>query len=666
MLKILDTTIRDGSYVIDFQFSPKETAIIARALDDAGIHFIELGHGLGMNAGSKAYMKSPAPEEAYLEAASVAVRKNKWGMFFIPGIGRLEDIEIAAKYSMDFIRIGTNVTESETAKPYIEKAKELGFHVAANFMKTYAVSPVELGRRAKMAKEFGADIVCIVDSAGGMFPEDIEAYYHAIRKETDIAIGFHGHNNLGLGNANALKAAELGCEIIDSSVRGMGRSAGNTVTEIFLYSLLRKNINLNIDIFRLLELGEKIIDPLLKNYQQVNSIGIISGYAQFHSSFLGKIYQYASKYEIDPKALIIKVAELDKVNASDEVVESQARKLKSIRRKPEVINISEEQIFPTPKSSFFAKTFDEQLEMAVGLVKSSTKRYSTKSVFNLVQSIRQTDGFVSLIVNEGIEFSVISGEVQEPWEAEKIINAIDGKVDYLLLDCDLKTHQSRNILNLAQGKCQETQIIKYSDMDVWSKAVAALVMQFIENKDKVIVVGQGLLKENTCRKLENLGVGFIEGNSYEKDEVKDSIVVLFNKQKTGLIQRLNGKCLVLDALIGSLNDEEIKLLHQKNIPILRPQMHQMIQSEILSMIGIANIVRHRQGVGLINGVPVAAGGIVATKGAVILDSVREPQRVFGIANGYGILLKEEELSQSDHDNLKIVEAAIANNLLKNG
>ena len=74
-------------------------------------------------------------------------------------------------------------------------------YVSANLMKTYAAKPEEVGRLARIVAEYGADIVCVVDSAGGMLPEDIDAYFAGIRAESSIPIGFHGHNNLGLAIA---------------------------------------------------------------------------------------------------------------------------------------------------------------------------------------------------------------------------------------------------------------------------------------------------------------------------------------------------------------------------------------------------------------------------------------------------------------------------------
>ena len=103
---------------------------------------------------------------------------------------------MAADYGMGFVRIGTNITEIEQAKPYIEKSRELGMTVSSNLMKSYAVSIDEFVRLAKMADQFGANIISVVDSAGGMFPEDVREYVLRLKDVTDRTVGFHGHNNI--------------------------------------------------------------------------------------------------------------------------------------------------------------------------------------------------------------------------------------------------------------------------------------------------------------------------------------------------------------------------------------------------------------------------------------------------------------------------------------
>ena len=214
---ILEATLRDGSYDVNFSFTSQDTSILCKNLESAGIEYIEVGHGVGMHASTKGYGKAAETDEEYMCAARRSVKKAKWGMFCIPGIAELEDIDIAHKYDMGFIRIGTNVTEVPKSENYVKRAKRHGMFVTANYMKSYALPPREFSRQVKLSLEYGVDVIYIVDSAGGMFSEDVEKYYKAIRKvSSNIPVGFHGHDNLGLAVSNSLVAVELGIDIIYS------------------------------------------------------------------------------------------------------------------------------------------------------------------------------------------------------------------------------------------------------------------------------------------------------------------------------------------------------------------------------------------------------------------------------------------------------------------
>lgn len=104
-VQILDCTIRDGSYVVDFQMTKEDTFVIAKGLAEAGIGYIEVGHGLGLNASS---LKGKAAEadESYIEAGCEAVGSSaKIGSFFILGIGREDDIRAARDAGLGFIRL---------------------------------------------------------------------------------------------------------------------------------------------------------------------------------------------------------------------------------------------------------------------------------------------------------------------------------------------------------------------------------------------------------------------------------------------------------------------------------------------------------------------------------------------------------------------------------
>ena len=326
-INILETTLRDGSYATNFSFTAADTATICQQLEEAGFQYIEIGHGAGLNASNAGKGLAAQTDEEYMEAAKSVLKKAKYGMFCIPGIARLEDLDLAKKHGMGFVRIGTNATDVRESEEFIKKAKANGMFVAANYMKSYAISPEEFAECVKLSEKWGADMVYIVDSAGGMFREDILKYYQAVRKVSNIAIGFHGHDNLGLAVSNSLEAAKMGINFIDSSLQGLGRSSGNAVTEILVAVLAKQGYDTNIDLFKVFEMGQNYIQALLPTKGRL-PLDIVSGYAEFHSSYMPFIQKYSAKYQIDPAILIIEICKIDKVNLDEKVLDAVARKIK--------------------------------------------------------------------------------------------------------------------------------------------------------------------------------------------------------------------------------------------------------------------------------------------------------------------------------------------------
>lgn len=177
------------------------------------------------------------------------------------------------------------------------------------------------------AASFGADMVYLVDSAGGMLPSEVCTYLRAVRAEApDVAMGFHGHNNLGLAVANSLVCAEEGVVMVDTSLQGFGRSAGNTPTEQFLSTLIRGGYEIDIDPIEAMHLGETLIRPLIER-RGLSSLDIAAGQAQFHSSYMPAVLNVAKRHRIDPRVLIVELCQHDKINAPDELLERLAAEL---------------------------------------------------------------------------------------------------------------------------------------------------------------------------------------------------------------------------------------------------------------------------------------------------------------------------------------------------
>jgi 4-hydroxy 2-oxovalerate aldolase len=335
--RFLECTLRDGSYVIDFQFSSQDTESIGSALDLAGFPYIEVGHGIGLGASGLGQHVAAASDVEYMKAAARSIQRGKWGMFCIPGISNLDHVRMAAEHGMGFIRIGTEVAKVDSSEPFIALARELGIEVFSNFMKSYVISPEEFGRVAARAAGFGSQLVYLVDSAGGMLPSEIRSYIHAVRAEAPgVSLGFHGHNNLGLAVANSLVCAEEGVEMVDTSLQGFGRSAGNTPTEQFISVLIRAGYNLTFDPFKIMTLGETLIRPLIER-RGLSSLDIAAGQALFHSSYMPSVLKIAKRHRVDPRALIVELCKHDNVNAPEELLERLAVQLTASHAAPLVL-----------------------------------------------------------------------------------------------------------------------------------------------------------------------------------------------------------------------------------------------------------------------------------------------------------------------------------------
>lgn len=313
-MKIFDATVRDGSYAVDFKFSLKDVSDLVAKSERIGIEYIEIGHGMGLNASSPEHGLSLHSDVEYMKAARNIAKKAKLGFFCIPGIARLDDLKTAKENGMDFIRIGVPVRDYEKAVPFLKEAKERGLEAFVNFMKSYTASPEEFASASKFVAERGAFAVYIVDSAGSMTEGELASYIKAVREVSDVTLGFHGHNNLGLAVGNSIFCAENGVEFIDCTYQGLGRSIGNTPLEQFVMAMERQGHSLGFDVPCILEYGYSGLRNIVHDRILVNPLDYVCGYAGFHSSFLKDIYRCCMEKEVDPLRLIIAYSKINQIS----------------------------------------------------------------------------------------------------------------------------------------------------------------------------------------------------------------------------------------------------------------------------------------------------------------------------------------------------------------
>lgn len=326
-MNILDCTIRDGGYATKNQWGMDGVRDIVKTLSESGIKYIEVGDSVGLG-GEKLHPGSFTAKELF-ENTIPYKGDSKIGGIMAIGYGDKEDVRFFRECGGDFVRLGVDATEHERVFEYIEYSKSLGFQVFCNFLKTYALSTYQLVQYVQDVIDRGVDGIYIVDSAGGMMPDDVSKLVKAIKAYYDIPVGFHGHNNLLLANANSLAAVQAGADFVDATVAGLGRGAGNAQLES-LAAILKKvgYLDDETDIFTLCDLSERV----LAKHNTVNTKGtskreISEGVNNFHSHYNEILDATANKYHICPEKLMQEVCDIDFVNPSDRLFDKVAERI---------------------------------------------------------------------------------------------------------------------------------------------------------------------------------------------------------------------------------------------------------------------------------------------------------------------------------------------------
>lgn len=662
-VKILDTTLRDGSYAIDFQFTAQDTAFISSILDQSGIPFIEIGHGLGLNAGAAGRGVPGATDEEYLAAAAKVVSRGRFGMFCIPGIARLKDMELGRKHGMHFIRIGVNITEMEQAEPFLKRAKDLGYeYIFCNLMKSYTAPPEIFAAHAAKAAAWGADVVVLVDSAGGMLPDDIRRYLEEASNRSQVLLGFHGHNNLSLAVANSIESVRSGAVVVDTSLQGLGRSAGNAATEVVVAVLKRQGHELGVDERLLQNGGEHLIRPLLgaKGWEPIS---ITSGYALFHSSHLKTVKQYAEQFGLDQRDLILSLCERDKVEAPKELVEELARRLADLKktnpRKPVSLSLPGHEAAIHDENLFF------QTNYLAKRLRNRALKTKLKSVLNIKIPIKPAlSTQISRFIQEGFGFIIGSIEPVSEQDLVEILKAVDGLVDGVLIDTENKAYDGLAFARVAAATLTKTPVLHYIHSEVWSRAVRNLILSLKRTVDGVqtVVVGDNFAALRLVRTLAELGarvfwLGPDHGStarsalseykvssphqvSFDPKGLLDAEVLVGLEHREPVIQpdmisSLAGKAMVIDGGIGSLASGVVEICDRKGIQVYRVDLRPALAGEIVPIFGAHYLIAHTAGRKDIGGVTVVAGGKIGQPGDIVLDSISNPSVVIGVADGTG-------------------------------
>lgn len=321
-----DMCLRDGMHAKQHQITLAQMVAVATGLDEAGVPMIEITHGDGLGGGSVNYGFPLRSDEEYLRAVVPKLKRAKVSVLLVPGIGTIDDLKVAHDSGASSVRVATHCTEADVSEQHIGMGRKLGMDTVGFLMMAHMTSVEDVVKQGKLMESYGANCIYSTDSAGYMLPEDVKerigALRTALRPETEL--GFHGHHNLGMGIANSLAAIDAGANRIDGSAAGLGAGAGNTPLEVFAAVCDRMGIETNIDLFKLMDVAEDLVVPMMDQVVRVDRDALTLGYAGVYSTFLLFAKRAQQKYGIPARDLLMELGRRKMVGGQEDMIEDTA------------------------------------------------------------------------------------------------------------------------------------------------------------------------------------------------------------------------------------------------------------------------------------------------------------------------------------------------------
>ncbi len=236
-IKVLDCTIRDGGLINNHFFTDEFVRAVYKSLSEAGIDYMEMGY--------RASRKFAAPSDfgpwKYCDDDKISeiidgIESNV-KLSIMVDAHRVADQHFAPvdESPIDMIRVATYAKDVDKAIALVNMSHDLGYETTVNVMAISAENEHELTEALDQLATCPTETVYVVDSYGNFFSEDI---HHMMKLFKDHLpgkrIGMHCHNNQQLAFANTIEGIRFDSNLVDGSLLGIGRGAGNCPLELII------------------------------------------------------------------------------------------------------------------------------------------------------------------------------------------------------------------------------------------------------------------------------------------------------------------------------------------------------------------------------------------------------------------------------------------------
>lgn len=240
-MEILDCTFRDGGYTNNWKFDKKVVREGYRAISKSGIDIMELGFRSNkIHFDPKLYGAWRFCFEDDIREVTNGINGAKICVMSDFGKISINEFENVENSNVDMVRIAVHKNELRDCIELLGKIKNKGYQTSLQCMGYSRYTKKERQLLISTLNNVDIDYVYVADSYGSIYPFHIPSIFEPLLELDHIKVGFHPHNNIQMAFANTLEALRIGVKIIDTSIYGIGRGAGNLPTEILLSYLLKQ------------------------------------------------------------------------------------------------------------------------------------------------------------------------------------------------------------------------------------------------------------------------------------------------------------------------------------------------------------------------------------------------------------------------------------------
>lgn len=320
-IKILDCTLRDGGYYVNWDFDDYIVKKYIKSIAEANINITEIGFRFFSKnkfMGAHAYSSDEYIESLKIsKKIQIAVMINASELLnysggIKKGIKKLFSKKINSP--VDIVRIAAHARDIVLCKPIVNSLHRLGYKVCFNIMQIDSLNHDDLSKLISVISSWKkVDVLYFADSFGSMSNIEVKETLKLFKKNWNFDIGFHAHNNKGQALSNCIEAINNGADYLDSTILGMGRGAGNVQTENLLFEI-NSYMHNSYKVDPLISLSMVEFNDLKKKYHWgPNIYYYLSAAYRIHPTF---IQELLSDPRYTPSNIITAINSLKDINAN--------------------------------------------------------------------------------------------------------------------------------------------------------------------------------------------------------------------------------------------------------------------------------------------------------------------------------------------------------------